>query len=116
MWRNILIAIVVVMVSVGSVGKGQIVVHEPCFVVEKIMDRLDGVSKRLEAVRNPAYGTGVVAAGVDNGILKVYRISNGNIETIATKSGYPSTCWVESMRIDWAGCGGIIIIAMMRML
>ncbi len=73
------------------------------FVVTHIISALDGQTPRLEAVRNPAYGTGVVAAGVDNGILKVFRISNGIVTSIGIKSGYPNVSDVRSIRFDWTG-------------
>ena len=73
------------------------------YVVTRIMPALDGQIPRLEAVRNSVYGNGVVAAGVDNGILKVYRISNGIVTVLGTKSGYPSVSQVMSIRYDWTG-------------
>lgn len=60
---------------------------------------------RLEAVRNPDYGVGVIAASVDNsitdnGILEVMRISKSTVEIISTASGFSTPSGVGDIRFD----------------
>ena len=73
------------------------------FVVEKIMERLDGKKSRLEAIRNSDYGSGVIAASVDNGILTVLKINQSSIEALGTRSGYPTNSTVRTVRFDGSG-------------
>lgn len=65
-------------------------VAPPGFAVDQLAPQLDGVAPRIEAVRNPLYGSGVMAASVANGILTVRRISQGNIEVFAVVPGVGS--------------------------
>ncbi|NIP24712.1 MAG: hypothetical protein GWN67_29260 [Phycisphaerae bacterium] len=95
--------IVATLVFISSVTTAEIIVPEG-FVVEKLLDQIDGQTPRLEAISNPAYGVGVVSASMDNGILKVLKISDGTIETLSTKSGYPtSDSVVLTVRFDRTG-------------
>lgn len=60
---------------------------------------------RLEAIRNPAYGVGVIATSVDNsitdnGILEVMRISKSTVEIINTASGFNTPSGVGDIRFD----------------
>lgn len=73
------------------------------FVINKIMDRIDGQTPRLEAIRNPEYGFGVIAATADNGILTVLKVSQSSIETVATKSGYPNLSAARTVCFDTTG-------------
>ena len=73
------------------------------FVVEKIMDRMDGQTPRLEAIRNSEYGAGVVAASVDSGILTVLKLSEGGVSIIGTYSGFPIPSQSRTIRFDTTG-------------
>jgi hypothetical protein len=61
------------------------------FVAEKTCNRLDGMVPRLEAIADPnyGYGTGIVSARVANGFLEIYRVSDGTLELIASKTDLP---------------------------
>jgi hypothetical protein len=72
------------------------------FAVDQLAPQLDGVAPRIEAVRNPAYGSGVMTASIANGILTVRRISQGNIETFAVVPGFQNFV-VFDLRFDVTG-------------
>ncbi|MBW8035630.1 MAG: hypothetical protein FVQ79_08370 [Planctomycetes bacterium] len=60
---------------------------------------------RLEAIRNPDYGVGVIAASIDNGItdngiLDVMRISKSTVEIINSRSGFTTPSGVGDIRFD----------------
>ena len=76
------------------------------FVVDVLLNPIDGTTPRLEAIRNPDYGFGVVAASVDNGILTILLISQSSIELLATMSGLPEVSTVKTMRFDTSGLLG----------
>ncbi len=75
----------------------------PGFVVDILLPEIDGRAPVLEAIRNPAYGFGVVAASVDDGILKVLRVSQASVEPLATQSGYSPSDQVLTTRFDNTG-------------
>jgi len=81
-----LISILLVIFSSTTV-QAEIVVHEPNFVVDVLLDQIDVHTPILEVIRNPVYGNGVIAANVDNGTLNVLRISDSNIDIIGTMAG-----------------------------
>lgn len=83
------ISVILVVIFVSSVAQAEIVVHEPNFVVDVLLNQIDGQTPYLEAIRNTEGGSGVVAASVDEGIFKVFRISPSSIDLIGTMSGYP---------------------------
>ena len=101
--------VVGIVLVLGSVVKADIVVHEPNFVVDKFMDQIDGTTPRLEAITNPDYGFGVVAANIypdsnsDTGILTVLKISQSSYETVAVVPGYPPQSIVGTVRFDKTG-------------
>ncbi len=72
------------------------------FVVDTLLDQIDGVTPRLEAVRNPAYGSGVISAKVENGILTVQRVSDGQLETLATLGGWAADASTPTVRFSRA--------------
>jgi len=103
MFRNSYWLVGIVLI-VSSAVMAEIVVHEPNFVVDKYMDRIDGNIPRLEAIRDPnTYGEGIVAAFINQGILTVLRVSKSNRETIATRTGYPENAIVRRCRFDYTG-------------
>jgi hypothetical protein len=63
----------------------------------------DGQTPRLEAIRNPSYGYGIISANLDNGILKVFRINNSSLDLLGTHSGYPSTSDTFTVCFDRTG-------------
>jgi hypothetical protein len=93
-------SVILVMVLVSSMVQAEIVVHEPNFVVDVLLDQIDGQTPRLEAIRNPYYGFGVMAASVDNGILTVKRISQYNITIEGIMTGFPTHFVSVDIRFD----------------
>ncbi|MCA9310178.1 MAG: hypothetical protein KDA21_03175 [Phycisphaerales bacterium] len=84
----------------------QITVVPPGFAVDTLIaGQIDNVTPRIEAVRNTAYGQGVVAAAVSNGILTVLRISQGSVDTLATRN-VASGAVVFDLRFDTTGLLG----------
>ncbi len=92
------LAVIVVAVT-GFSASADIVVPEG-FVVDILLDQIDGSTPLLEAIRNPDYGFGVVAASVDDGILKVLRISEGHLSLLATSSEFDAWSHVRCIRFD----------------
>jgi len=80
----------------------QITIIPPGFAYDKLLDQIDGSTPRLDAISNPAYGYGVIAASVGNGILTVKRISNSSVEVLGTLSGFAAPD-VKTIRFDRVG-------------
>lgn len=87
------------------------------FVVDPLIDIDDWPSghawpiRRLEAIRNPDYGVGVISASVDNslagnGILEVMRISKSTVEIINTIDDFSTPSDVGDIRFDTTGLFG----------
>jgi hypothetical protein len=95
-----LIGIVLIMSNVAAAA---ITVHEPNFAVDVLLNQIDGGIPRLEAISNPEYGFGVLTASVDEGILKLLRISQSSIELFTTMSGFPADSTVGAIRFDRTG-------------
>ncbi len=91
--------------------QGQITVPSG-FAVDQLVGRLDNKTQRIEAIRNPEYGNGVVAASVSNGILTVRRLSVGDVAVVATRS-VSSKASVLDLRFDTTGLfGGKLFVAL----
>lgn len=84
----------------------------PGFTVDVLLDQIDGSTPRLEAVSNPTYGSGVVAAAInDAGILSVTRISANGVEILGVQPGFLPAArpgpnlgsWVPTIRFDRTG-------------
>jgi tetratricopeptide (TPR) repeat protein len=75
----------------------------PGFVVDLLVDGFEGPAPRLEAIRNPDYGTGVVAALVDEGTVHVYRVSESSSELFASGPGFPREACRRNVRFDTTG-------------
>jgi len=88
MFKQLLWLVGIVLI-VGSVAEAEIVFQDPNFVVDVLFDQIDQQIPRLEAIRNPDYGFGVVAASIDQGILKVLRISQTSVELLGSMDGFP---------------------------
>jgi hypothetical protein len=76
------------------------------FVAEKICNRLDGQVPRLEAIpdANYGYGTGIVSARVASGILEIFRVSDGTLELIGSKTELPDPdVFVIDVKFDKTG-------------
>ncbi len=76
------------------------------FAVDTLIGQIDGQTPRLEAIRNPDYGCGVVAASMDNGILKVMRISQSSVDTLNVTSDLDTISVVGDIRFDTSGLFG----------
>jgi len=87
------------------------------FVVDSLININDWPSghawpvRRLEAIRNPVYGVGVISASIDNritnnGILEVMRISNSTVEIINTETDFDTPSDVGDIRFDTSGLFG----------
>ena len=76
------------------------------YAVDSLVSQIEGQTPRLEAIRNPDYGFGVIAACMDNGILKVMRVSQSSIEVINSKSGFSIPSVVGDIRFDTTGLFG----------
>ncbi len=79
------------------------IVVPPGFVAEQLSPRLDNITPRIEAIRNPAYGTGVVAASVANQVLTVRRIDAGTVSVIAAIPIASAGAFVNDIRFDGVG-------------
>jgi hypothetical protein len=75
----------------------------PGFVVDTLLDQIDGQTPRLEAIRNPDYGFGVVAASVDERILKVLRISQSSVMQLAIVPNMLPIAAAKHIRFDTTG-------------
>jgi len=75
-----------ILILVTPTAFSQITIIPPGFAYDKLLDQIDGTTPRLEAISNPAYGYGVVAASIDNGILTVKRISYSSVEVLEAVS------------------------------
>jgi hypothetical protein len=104
MKQAILITGLFVFISASS--SAEIIVPEG-FVVDKIIDRIDGQTPYLEAVRDPNYGHGVIAASFDKttGILKVIRIYQDAFDLLGLLSDFPVAEYggVSSIEFDKSG-------------
>lgn len=98
--RNAIVILTVLFV--GSFVSAEITVTEG-FVVDTLLDQIDGQTPRLEAIRNPDYGFGVVSASVDNGILKILHISQSSLNELGTLSPLPPNAFAWDIRFDWTG-------------
>lgn len=76
------------------------------FSYEQLSGRVDNITPRIEAIRNPAYGNGVVAASISNGILTVRRISTGQIAVVGTRAVPTAQAYVLDLRFDTSGLFG----------
>ena len=74
------------------------------FVVDVLLDPIDGTTPILEAIRNPDYGFGVIAASVDNGILTILRISQSSIDVLGTTTGP----WNVVLDVKFDPPGGVL--------
>jgi peptidoglycan hydrolase-like protein with peptidoglycan-binding domain len=70
--------------SVATLWAPTNTVVPPSFVIEVLLAPIAGTRPRLEAIRNPDYGEGVIAASVDDGALKIRRINGSTVELLAT--------------------------------
>lgn len=73
------------------------------FEVDVLIDQIDGQTPRLEAIRNPDYGFGVVAASIANQILTVLKISHGTVDVLGTATGFDPPDIVFDLRFDVTG-------------
>ena len=102
--RGSAMAVVLLVVVLGwSAGAWAEIEVPPGFVVDTLLNQIDGTTPRLEAIRNPEYGFGVVAASADNGILKVVRISASSFELLGALPGLPTDTQVYTIRFDHTG-------------
>jgi hypothetical protein len=69
--------------------------------VDTLLDQIDDTTYVVEAIRNPDYGTGVVAASLDNGILTVLRITESTIDVLGTAPSDSS--WISCVKFDTGG-------------
>lgn len=76
------------------------------FSYEQLSGRVDNITPRIEAIRNPAYGNGVVTASISNGILTVRRISTGQITVLGTRAVPTAQAYVLDLRFDTTGLFG----------
>jgi tetratricopeptide (TPR) repeat protein len=83
-------------------GKVQITVPSG-FAVDLLAAGFDGPSPRLEAIRDADYGTGVMAALVDEGTVYVYRVSESAVELFAAGRGFPRPSSRRNVRFDPTG-------------
>lgn len=98
---------IVASISVTAGAHGQITVP-PNREVDVLLNQIDGRTPRLEAIRNAAYGSGVVAASVDNGVLTVLRIAEDEIDVLASRGGFApgSASRVVDVQFDTSGIFG----------
>ena len=87
MHRYTTLLMVFVVGSAGASGSAQILVPDG-FVVEVLHDQIDGSTPHLEVIRNPAYGSGVVAASCDGGIVTVLRLSHSSIDVMGVHNRF----------------------------
>jgi len=95
----LLFCITLVMVS----GLSSAVTVDEGFVVDSLIGQIDGHAFRLEAIRNHNFGNGVIAACMDNGILKVMRISQSSVDIINVESGFDPISIIGDIRFDTSG-------------
>lgn len=73
------------------------------FSYDQLSPRIDNITPRIEAIRNPAYGTGVVSASISNGILTVRRISSGQVSVLGTRAVPTPLAYIADLRFDTTG-------------
>ncbi|MBU0617046.1 MAG: hypothetical protein KKI02_04965 [Planctomycetes bacterium] len=93
----------VIIVAVAGFSASAEIEVPPGFVVDTLLDQIDGTTPYVEAIRNPDYGFGVVVASVDNGIFEVLRISDSSVEPLGTLEGFPEDSAVRCIRFDTTG-------------
>lgn len=98
--KRVILLIILFVVSYASADP---IVHDPNFMVEKIMDRIDGQTPRLEVIRNSEYGSGVMTASINNGILKIMRISQSSVELFASMPDFPAPHVLGEIGFDDTG-------------
>lgn len=88
----------------------------PGFVVDQLLGQpIDGVTPRIEAIRQPAFGSGMVGASIANGVLTVMRISLGEIDALATIGGIPANSFVLDIRFAPAELfGGDLFVSVLE--
>ena len=100
--RITIVTLLIITAALPTILPAQITVP-PGFVVDTLLPQIDGQTPRLEAISNPAYGSGVIAASVDNGILTIRKISPNNVEFIGTLSGFDPLDIVRQVKFDYTG-------------
>ncbi len=95
-----------IILAIGSLSASGEIQVPAGFVVDTLLDQIDGRTPRLEAIRNADYGFGVVAASVDNGILTVLRIAQGDVAPIGSQGGFADGEQVATIRFDHTGLYG----------
>jgi len=65
-----------------------------------------GFLHQIEAVRNPAYGSGVVIAVTSGNGFKIARVDQGGGSTLATIGPFPAGAQLLTIRFDGAGSFG----------
>jgi hypothetical protein len=60
------------------------------FAVDLLLPTTDRPVPRLDVIRNPQYGDGVIATTVVDGTLEVRRISGASSDVLAVRPGYPT--------------------------
>ncbi|MBS0197446.1 MAG: hypothetical protein JSR77_11875 [Planctomycetes bacterium] len=84
----------------------------PGWAVDQLVGRLDNKTPRIEAIRNAAFGTGVVAASVNSGILTVRRLTGAGQSVVATTTVSGSNPSVLDLRFDTTGgFGGDLFVS-----
>jgi len=101
--RNVMLVLVIVVAVPLSMSANGAITVPAGFTVDILLDQIDGETPRLEAISNPDYGFGVVAASADEGILTVLRISQFSVQVLGTLSGFTSDCRAGSIRFDRTG-------------
>jgi hypothetical protein len=86
-------------------ARAEIVIHEPGFAVDVLVDQIDSRTPRLEAIRSPNYGDGfgVMTAAIDNGVLTVLLITPAkpaNVYLFAQRIGFADDQGAKDIRFD----------------
>ncbi|MFK7961259.1 MAG: hypothetical protein AB8G96_12135 [Phycisphaerales bacterium] len=77
-----------------------------------VAGQIDGITPRLEAIRNPAYGSGIITAAAIDGIVTVRRITSASIDVLSSFSVGSSDAAVFDAAFDTTGIlGGELLIS-----
>jgi len=86
--RLILFLVVIVLTTFAATDSARAQINvPPGFAVDVLLNQIDGSTPRLEAISNPAFGFGVIAADITNGVLTVKRISQSSLDVLAVMGG-----------------------------
>jgi len=101
--KKLIVLVVLIVLIPAEYLHADITIHEPNYVCVRLPYEIDAQTPRLEAIRNPDYGFGVIAASINNGILQILRITESSVDHLRSMSGFAPDSAVGDIRFDTTG-------------